>query len=92
MKTFKFAFPEPKHKDIEVPENVKNITNWECPKCSNTSFEVGEFHSAGSKAAKIFDIQNTKFSTITCEKCSYTEIYKCPNDQLSNIFDFFIGR
>ncbi|MBJ88251.1 MAG: hypothetical protein CMO98_00180 [Woeseia sp.] len=31
---------------------------------------------AGSFWAKIFDIQNKKYCSVTCAKCSYTEFYK----------------
>ena len=31
---------------------------------------------ADKNFAKIFDVQNKKFITITCTKCGYTELYK----------------
>ena len=39
--------------------------------------------------AKIFDVQNKKFSTVTCVHCRYTEVYKTDTSTLGNVFDFF---
>ena len=63
--------------------------NWGCPKCSNRSFETDEFRAAGGGFAKIFDVQNKKFSTVSCSNCGYTEIYKRETSTLGNVFDFF---
>ncbi len=65
--------------------------SWSCLKCSNTTFETGEFRATGGNLAKIFDVQNKKFSTVTCSQCRYTEIYKGSTSTLANIFDFFAG-
>ncbi len=40
---------------------------------------------------KLFDIQNKKFITISCEKCGYTEIYRAETSTGANILDFLIG-
>ncbi|RED46349.1 hypothetical protein DFQ10_101119 [Winogradskyella eximia] len=63
--------------------------NYICPKCDNTTYEVGEMRATGGRWSKIFDIQNKKFSSVTCKKCSYTEFYKAKTGALSNIFDLF---
>lgn len=64
---------------------------WECPKCSNVSYETGQFQATGGTLSKIFDVQSEKFSTVTCSKCKYTEIYKAKTSDLGNIFDLFFG-
>ena len=64
--------------------------NWSCPKCSNIEYEVSEMRVAGSFWTKIFNIQNKKYSSVSCSKCSYTEFYLGqPSSTLANIFDFF---
>ncbi len=63
--------------------------NYKCTKCGNTVCDIGEFRAAGGFWSKIFDIQNAKFSTVTCTNCKYTEIFKADSSQLGNIFDFF---
>lgn len=66
-------------------------TSYKCAKCGSTDYETSEFRAAGGNFAKIFDIQNRKFSTVSCQQCGYTEIYKGETSKLSNIFDFFAG-
>ena len=63
--------------------------NFVCPKCSNTQYEIGEFRAAGGFWSKIFDVQGARFSTVSCGRCRYTEIYKAESNMLGNIFDFF---
>lgn len=62
-----------------------------CPKCGNKEFVMGEVYMADSKAAKVFNIQNRKFTTFTCSRCSYTEFYQVPMSNALNVLDFFIG-
>ena len=52
------------------------IKNYTCMKCGNHHYEVDEFCATGTGFSKLFDVQNKKFTTITCTKCKYTEIYK----------------
>jgi len=64
--------------------------NWSCPKCENNEYEIGEIRVAGSFWQKIFNVQRSKFSTVTCSKCTYTEFFKGrATSKLSDIFDFF---
>jgi predicted nucleic-acid-binding Zn-ribbon protein len=63
--------------------------NYTCPKCKNTECEVDEFRAAGGFFSKVFDVQSKRFSTVTCTRCQYTEIYRTPSSMLGNVFDFF---
>ena len=64
--------------------------NWSCPKCDQKEYEVGEMRVTGSFWTKIFNIQNKKYSSVSCSKCYYTEFYKGqPSSGLANIFDLF---
>ena len=67
------------------------IEKYVCPKCENNSYEVDGFCSQVSGLSKLFDVQNRRFTTITCTKCKYTEMYKGTTSDLENIFDFLIG-
>jgi predicted nucleic-acid-binding Zn-ribbon protein len=62
---------------------------WNCVKCGNRDYEADEFRATGGKLAKIFDVQNKKFSTVSCTQCGYTEIYRATTSTLGNVFDFF---
>jgi len=64
--------------------------NWSCPKCNNREYDTGEIRVTGSFWTKIFNIQNKKYSSVSCLKCSYTEFYKKqPGSTIANVFDFF---
>ena len=64
---------------------------WECMRCGNEDYEVDQFRATGSWLAKIFDVQNKRFTTVSCMRCQYTEIYRAESSQLGNVFDFFTG-
>jgi len=63
--------------------------NYHCPKCAGTRYETDAFRATGSFLAKVFDVQSSKFTTVTCQRCRYTEIYKADTSMLGNIFDLF---
>ncbi|WKE64800.1 zinc ribbon domain-containing protein [Gallaecimonas kandeliae] len=65
--------------------------NWACPKCGNRHFETGEIRVAGGFLSKLFDVQNKKYSAVTCGRCRYTEFYKGDSSQLGSLFDFLAG-
>ncbi len=46
-----------------------------CTKYGNTTFKTGELRTTGGFLSKIFDVQTKRFTTITCERCKYTELY-----------------
>ncbi len=64
-------------------------SNWKCPKCGNVDYETDELRATGGVLAKIFDVQNKKFSTVSCTHCHYTELYRAASSALGNVFDFF---
>ena len=65
--------------------------NWQCVKCGHEKYDADQFHATGGMLAKLFDVQNKRFATVTCSRCGYTEIYRGETSQLSNLFDFFTG-
>lgn len=62
-----------------------------CPKCGNRSYEADQLQATGGNFAKLFDIQNKKFVTVSCTACGYTELYKQMNSTGMDILDFLIG-
>ena len=60
-----------------------------CPKCGNRNYEVDQMRATGGAFAKIFDVQNKKFTTISCTQCGYTELYKRTSSTFGNVIDFF---
>ena len=63
-----------------------------CPKCGCMHYESDQFQATGGNFAKIFDIQNKKFITVTGNQCGYTELYKAQGSEGWDILDFLIGN
>ena len=61
-----------------------------CPKCGNTSFEHDTIQTTGGNFSKIFDVQNKKFTAVSCTQCGYTEFYKQKSSLAWNIVDFLM--
>ena len=62
---------------------------WTCTKCGHDQFETDLFQATGGTLAKIFDVQNKKFTTVSCLRCTHTELYKTGSSNVENVFDFF---
>ena len=66
--------------------------SWQCPKCNQYEYETGQFAATSGKVfSRMFNFQSRKFSTITCKKCQFTEIYKTTPGKLETFFDIFSG-
>ncbi|TYP95397.1 hypothetical protein LX73_0698 [Fodinibius salinus] len=63
--------------------------NWQCPKCENSHYETDQLTATGGGFTKFFNVQSKKFTTVTCSKCRYTELYKEETSTLGNVLDFF---
>mgnify|MGYP005796491577 CR=1 len=63
-----------------------------CPKCGCTQYETDQFQATGGNFAKIFDVQNKKFVTVSCSNCGYTELYKAQSSTGWNVLDFLVGN
>ncbi|MEO0649182.1 MAG: zinc ribbon domain-containing protein [Planctomycetota bacterium] len=64
---------------------------WTCPKCTSNDYESDEFRATGGMLSKVFDVQTKRFSTVTCRRCTYTEMYRTKQSGLGNVFDFLFG-
>lgn len=62
---------------------------YSCPKCGCKTFTTGEIRTTGSFVTKIFDIQNRRFTSVTCNDCKYTELYNVPSKKIGDVLDFF---
>jgi predicted nucleic-acid-binding Zn-ribbon protein len=63
--------------------------HYKCPKCNNTTYDIDQIQATGGTFSKLFNIQNKKFTTVTCKNCTYTEFFKASTSTIGNIFDFF---
>lgn len=62
-----------------------------CPKCGNRSYETDQMQATGGNFAKLFDVQNKKFTTVSCTACGYTELYRAVGSAGWDIADFLLG-
>jgi len=67
------------------------IYKFKCPKCGNQQYEMDEFQATGGTFTKLFNIQSKRFTTISCTRCYFTEIYKTKSSQFGNVVDFFFN-
>ena len=63
-----------------------------CPKCGCQQFESDQFQATGGNFAKLFDVQNKKFITISCCQCGYTELYKSSGSTGWVLLDILVGN
>lgn len=62
-----------------------------CPKCGCRQYESDQMQATGGNFAKIFDVQNKKFYTVSCTNCGYTELYKTVQHAGWDILDFLMN-
>lgn len=65
--------------------------NWFCIRCNNRTFETGNFAATGTGFSKIFDYKYKNFTTLTCSKCQYTEIYRTSSNNIYTVLDLING-
>ncbi|MFC4249183.1 zinc ribbon domain-containing protein [Natribaculum luteum] len=69
--------------------STEDIGEHGCPKCGHTETEVDEIATTGSGLSKMFDIQNRRFTVISCANCGYAELYKGRSS--GDVIDLFLG-
>ncbi|WP_125572107.1 zinc ribbon domain-containing protein [Lacticaseibacillus songhuajiangensis] len=62
-----------------------------CVKCGGHSYSRDQLQATGGTFAKLMDVQNKKFMTISCDNCGYTELYKMQTSTGMNILDFLMS-
>ena len=60
-----------------------------CSKCDGMEYKGGEIRTTGSGLSRFLDIQNQKFSTVSCVSCGHTELYRLDGTGVGNILDLF---
>ena len=67
------------------------MKQFSCAKCNDTSFRTGTIRTTGSGLARFLNLQNQKFTAISCKNCGYTELFRTDGGGVGNIFDFLSG-
>lgn len=70
-------------------ENAPNLGPCGCPKCGHEDAEVDTIATTGTGLSKLFDLQNRRFSVVSCINCGYSEFYR--DSDADTIVDFFLG-
>lgn len=71
--------------------NNQGRVQYVCPKCSCMEYDTDQFQATGGNFARMFDIQNKKFITVSCANCGYTELYRSKTSTGMNILDFLMN-
>lgn len=56
-----------------------------CAKCGNTQYMIDKFQAAGNLWFR--DFPNKKFTTVTCTRCFYTDVYKIPFKEFAEMMN-----
>ena len=56
-----------------------------CPKCGNHEFVDGSFQATGGNFAKIMNVQNKKFITVSCTQCGLKDQH---GNERTGLFDW----
>jgi predicted nucleic-acid-binding Zn-ribbon protein len=51
-------------------------STYECLRCKHRQYSLGSMRASGSGFMAILDIENRSFTTVSCERCGFTEFYK----------------
>ncbi len=65
--------------------------NFTCAKCGHSDYEVSDMSTTSGMMSRMVNLQNRRFSAVSCRRCSYTELYKTSSSALRNVFDVLIG-
>lgn len=74
-----------------MPQQPMPQQQYVCAKCGCTAFDTDQFQATGGGFAKVFDIQNKRFITVSCRNCGYTELYRAQTSTGMNVLDFLVG-
>ena len=65
-----------------------SVGSYECPRCGHERCELGRLRGTGGLLSSLFDIQRERYTTVTCARCRYTELYKADRNTLEDVLDF----
>ena len=69
----------------------EEAVGYQCPKCGCKSCEQDQFQATGGDVARVFNVQNRKYYTVSCARCGYTELYKAlDRSRKLDVLDFIM--
>jgi predicted nucleic-acid-binding Zn-ribbon protein len=77
--------------DHRAPKPGAISLKFTCVKCGHNEYEVQDMSTTSGMMSRMVNLQNRRFSAVSCLRCSYTELYKTSSGALRNVFDVLIG-
>lgn len=71
--------------------SIDSVQERGCQICGASNYSRGEMRATGSLLTKIFNVQNRKFDTVTCNQCGHTLFFARQGKRGENVLDFFFN-
>lgn len=81
--------------DARPPDDPAEVTDQlpfeetGCPKCAHEEAEIDNIATSGDGPTRLFDVQNRRFTVVTCTNCGYSELYRDQDGDI--VLDLFFG-
>jgi uncharacterized protein len=63
-----------------------------CPKCGSKNCTISTIWASRSIIAKFLDIQDRRYTTVSCSVCQYTELYHLPPKRLNEVLEYSVDK
>jgi len=73
--------------NVDLSEVIDEETG--CAKCGHTEADVEDIATTSDGIARLLDIQDRRFTAVSCRRCGYTEFYKGRRPGV--VLDLFVG-
>ncbi|KAL0478236.1 hypothetical protein AKO1_001661 [Acrasis kona] len=71
-------------------DNKQVKQRFRCEKCGCSEYTTGEIRTCSNLLAKILNVQNNRYKTLTCEGCGFTQMYQATQSFLANLLDVVV--
>ena len=78
------------NQEFSTPGDHEGL-NFTCAKCGHNDCEVNDMSTTSGMMSRMVNLQNRRFSAVSCRRCFYTELYKTNSGALRNSFDLMVG-
>ncbi len=78
-----------RNREIDAPGSLEREHDRGCPKCGHEGTTTDSIATTGTGFSKLFDVQNRRFTVVSCEDCGYAELYR--GRSKNDVVDFFLG-
>ena len=75
----------------QAQQKAASLGSYKCVKCESTEYEHGQFRASAGSVSAVFEVDNKRFTHITCKHCGYTEFYKHDVGISESIIDYFLN-